>query len=61
MELSLIDEEFSDEDIDSFVFSSIEHYKEEDGLGGLPHEIIKSEISIDGDTWFASEKFMSSK
>lgn len=58
MELTLMDNDWSDEDMNNFVFSNIERYKEEDGLGSLPHEIIKSEISIDGDTWFASEKFM---
>lgn len=59
LELSIIDpEDWDDESQERFVKGSIEHYKEEDGLGGLPHEIIKSEMSIDGEDWFLSSRFM---
>lgn len=59
LELSIIDPEEMDDDFqERFVKGCIEHYKEEDGLGGLPHEIIKAEMSIDGEDWFLSSRFM---
>lgn len=57
IELSIFEDEFTEQTLVDFISSGIEHYKEEDGLKGLPHEIIKSEISIDGETWFTSETF----
>ena len=62
MELTIFDEEEFDEDsLVKFLLTGIEHYKEEDGLEGMPHEIIRSEISIDGEDWFLSDRFFGSK
>lgn len=57
IELSVFDSDIDDKLLNKFIIDKIEHYKEEDGLNYFPHEIIKSEISIDGETWFASEMF----
>ncbi|WP_163270566.1 hypothetical protein [Dysgonomonas sp. 511] len=34
--------------LDNVISGGIEYWKEKDGLGDFPHEIIKSEMSIDG-------------
>lgn len=52
------DDDIDDDSLVNFILGGIEHYKSEDGLEGLPHKIIKSEISIDGEVWFASERFI---
>ena len=57
VELRVFDpEDWSDESQMNFVNSCIEHYKEEDGLSGIPHEIVKVECSLDGVDWYLVDR-----
>jgi hypothetical protein len=55
IELTLFDfviDSMSEDDIDSFLQTAIEHEKSLKGLENIPHKIIKTEFSIDGENWF---------
>jgi len=55
IELTLFDfiiDSMSEEEIDSFLQTAIEYEKSKNGLNSIPHKIIKTELSIDGESWF---------
>lgn len=59
VELRIFEPDWSDESQMNFVNTCIEHYKQEDGLGGIPHEIVKVECSLDGEDWYLVESNLS--
>lgn len=52
VELRIFEPDWSDESQMDFVNTCIEHYKQEGGLEGIPHEITKVEFSLDGEDWY---------